>query len=148
MKRVLACVVAGMLFASLSSTAMAKGHEPFHAGAPGIGDPYFPLAGNGGYDVKHYTLDVSYDPATDALDGVATIEATATENLSSFNLDFHGLEIRSLTVDWWNASWSREGDELTVTPNRGLKKGHKFMVVVHYDGVPELVDRVPVPAES
>ena len=31
-------------------------------GAPGIGDPYFPLDGNGGYDVRHYDLDVTYDP--------------------------------------------------------------------------------------
>ena len=25
-------------------------------GAPGAGDPYFPLAGNGGYDVSNYDL--------------------------------------------------------------------------------------------
>ena len=25
-------------------------------GAPGIGDPYYPLDGNGGYDVAHYDL--------------------------------------------------------------------------------------------
>ena len=35
-------------------------------GAPGVGDDYFPLYGNG-YDVKHYLLKVSYDPATDRL---------------------------------------------------------------------------------
>ena len=68
-------------------------------GAPGIGDPYFPLDGNGGYDVLHYDLDVRYDPATDVLTGVATIVASALEDLSSFNLDLEGLEVRSVTVD-------------------------------------------------
>ena len=52
-----------------------------------MGDEYFPLDGNGGYDVKHYDLDLAYDPATDTLTGVARIEARATQNLSSFNLD-------------------------------------------------------------
>ena len=60
------------------------------AGAPGVGDDYFPLYGNGGYDVRHYLLRVSYDPATDRLVGVATISARATQNLSRFNLDFVG----------------------------------------------------------
>ena len=136
MKRFLACAVIGVLCAFTGSAAAST----FHPGAPGIGDPYFPLAGNGGYDVGHYSLDVSYDPATAHLDGVATIEATATENLSSFNLDFHGLNVHSITVDWWNATWTRDGDELTVTPKRGLKSGRPFTVVVHYEGEPGIID--------
>ena len=38
-------------------------------GRPGAGDPYFPLDGNGGYDVQHYLLDVAYDPPTGRLVG-------------------------------------------------------------------------------
>ena len=49
----------------------------FGPGAPGIGDPYFPLDGNGGYDVRHYDLDLTYDPDTDLLTGVATITAAS-----------------------------------------------------------------------
>ena len=37
----------------------------FTAGAPGVGDVYYPLAGNGGYDVEHYDITGTYDPATD-----------------------------------------------------------------------------------
>ena len=51
--------------------------------APGLGDPYFPLDGNGGYDARHYQLDLRYDPATDMLRGRATIRARATQNLSA-----------------------------------------------------------------
>ena len=121
--------------------AMAAGHtvKKFGPGAPGIGDPYYPLAGNGGYDAKHYDLDIAYDPATDVLRGVAVIRARATKNLSSFNLDFVGLTIRSLTVDGRQASRSRDKGELTVTPKHGIRKGDRFTVVVAYDGVPELV---------
>lgn len=108
-------------------------------GAPGIGDPYFPLDGNGGYDVKHYLLDVSYDPATDELEGVASIHARATQNLSRFNLDFVGMTVRAVWVDGRAARWSRSGDELTITPRRGLRKRHSFRVVVVYDGVPQTI---------
>ena len=30
------------------------GNGRCHAGAPGLGDDYYPLSGNGGYDVAHY----------------------------------------------------------------------------------------------
>src|SRR5687768_16554387 len=59
----------------------------FAPGAPGIGDPYFPMYGNGGYDVRHYTIKIKYDPGADQLTGVTIIEATATAGLSRFNLD-------------------------------------------------------------
>jgi aminopeptidase N len=108
-----------------------------HAGAPGVGDDYYPLYGNGGYDVKHYLLKVSYDPATDRLVGVATISARATENLCRFNLDFQGLTVRSVVVNGRRARWSRSQDhELTITPKHKLKKDRRFTTVVRYDGVP------------
>ena len=43
----------------------------------GVGDPYFPTYGNGGYDVAHYDLAVRYDPATKVLQGTASIDARA-----------------------------------------------------------------------
>jgi aminopeptidase N len=108
-------------------------------GAPGIGDPYFPLDGNGGYDVSHYDLDVRYEPATDVLTGVATIKAHALQDLSSFDLDFVGLTVRSVTVDGKPAAWSRAGQELTITPGHGLPVGCQFTTVVSYDGVPQTI---------
>ena len=88
--------------------ASGGGGGDFRPGAPGVGDDYFPLYGNGGYDVKHYLLKVSYDPATDRLVGVATISARATQNLSSFNLDFVGLTVRSIKVNGRSAGWSAD----------------------------------------
>jgi hypothetical protein len=114
----------------------ANAQPTFRPGAPGIGDPYFPLAGNGGYDVRHYGLDVRYTPDNDRLVAVAVITARATQNLSAFNLDFHGLTLRSLTVDGRAARWARNGDELTFTPRKGLTSGRTFVVTARYDGVP------------
>ena len=108
-----------------------------HAGAPGVGDDYYPLYGNGGYDVRHYLLKVSYDPATDRLVGVARISARATENLCRFNLDFQGLTVRSVMVNGRRARWARSQDhELTITPRHKLHKGRGFTTIVRYDGVP------------
>jgi hypothetical protein len=112
----------------------------FRPGSPGLGDPYFPLDGNGGYDVKHYLLDVRYHPATDVLQGTATIRVRATQDLSRFNLDFVGLTVDSITVDGSPATWSRDGGELMVTPAQGLPRGQTFFVVVRYHGVPEPIE--------
>jgi aminopeptidase N len=117
--------------------APAADHEPtFTPGRPGIGDEYFPLAGNGGYDVTHYGLAVRYQPRTDLLVGRAAIHASATQNLSRFNLDFEGLTVRSVRVDGRRATWRHDGGELIITPSRGLRAGHHFTTVVRYDGVP------------
>lgn len=109
----------------------------FTPGAPGIGDPYFPLAGNGGYDVADYDLALSYQPVTDVLTGVATIRARATQSLSRFNLDLDVLTVRSVLVDGRPAAWTHQRGELTVLPVAGLPVGRTFTTVIRYDGVPE-----------
>jgi hypothetical protein len=109
---------------------------PFTPGAPGIGDPYFPTDGNGGYDADHYLLDLRYEPSTDVLQGVATMEAEATQNLSTFNLDFNGMNVRRITIDGRPATWTRNADELTITPPGAIKNGKDFTSVITYDGVP------------
>jgi aminopeptidase N len=108
------CPVAAPVAPAPSPTTTPVAPADFHPGAAGIGDTYFPLDGNGGYDVEHYALDLSYDPATGVLAGSATITATATENLSAFNLDFDtravdgtdAITIGSITVDGAPADWS------------------------------------------
>ena len=109
-------------------------------GAPGIGDPYFPGDGNGGYDVKHYDLALSVTPATHKIRARARLVARATESLSSFNLDLVGLTIDAVRVNGRPAQWSRSGQELTVTPAVSLARGAKFRVTVRYHGRPVVLD--------
>ncbi len=68
-------------------------------GAAGIGDPYFPKLGNGGYDVQNYTITMDVNPPANTVTGSTTITANTTESLSSFNLDFHGPTLDSVTVN-------------------------------------------------
>jgi hypothetical protein len=133
-------VVLALALTASPAEAASVDKEPPRPGAAGHGDPYYPLDGNGGYDVQHYGLDLRYTPATHVLAGTATIQARATESLSAFNLDLKGLTVRSITVDGGSASWSRDGGELTVTPRRSLPSGHKFTTRVVYDGVPETLN--------
>ncbi|MFE9435195.1 M1 family metallopeptidase [Streptomyces sp. NPDC006640] len=106
-------------------------------GADGIGDTYFPQLGNGGFDARHYALDVAYDPATDRLDGRTTLTARATQNLSSFDLDLQKLDVTKVEVNGRRAQFRRSGDEIRVTPRGPLAKGRTFTVTVTYGGVPE-----------
>jgi len=128
-----------LVVAVLAAAAPAGAADRFTPGSPGLGDPFFPLAGNGGYDVAHYTLRLGYDPATRQLDGRATIRAVATQDLSRFDLDLRGFRISRLSVDGRPASFTRQGQELVITPARGLRAGHRFTVVVRYAGVPAVV---------
>ena len=133
------CTLGVVLLAVLAVPAQAASAVEFSPGSAGLGDPFFPLAGNGGYDVAHYSLVFSYDPATRQFDGTATITATATQNLSRFDLDLRGFDIDRLTVNGAAASFTRDGQELVITPAAGLPAGALFTVVVGYAGIPSVV---------
>lgn len=131
---------AAVLMVPSIPTAVAGGsgekNGRYGAGAPGIGDAYFPLAGNGGYDVRSYDIRGSYDPATDVFAATTKIKATATQNLYRFNLDLVGMEISRLVVNDKRAKWTRTATELVVTPQRKLKKGQPITITATYAGVP------------
>lgn len=129
-------MAAAMTFAVAPSSAGAAS-PGFRPGAPGLGDPYFPLEGNGGYDAQHYLLNLAYDPATKVLRGTVHMLARATQDLSRFDLDFQQLTVRSVTVNGRKATYARDGQELIVTPDKGLRYQSVFDVGVTYDGIPQ-----------
>lgn len=120
-------------------TACGGGGVHGKPGASGVRDPYFPKMGNGGYDVSHYGLTLSYDPRGKHLDGTAEITARATQNLSAFHLDLKGLDVEDVTVEGKAARWNRAGQELTVRPHDDLDKGETFRATVRYSGTPETI---------
>ena len=105
----------------------------------GIGDPYYPLLGNRGYDVLHYTLDLSVNVATNTLNATATIKARATQDLRSFNLDFQGLQIQTIRVQGSAATFHRTQHELTVVPATPVRAGTTFTTIGVYKGSPKPV---------
>jgi aminopeptidase N len=158
-------VVVGIGVVGLPGATAAPGGQPgprFTAGAAGAGDDYFPLAGNGGYDVQHYDLDITYTPPDPApaplegdFEGVATISMVATQDLDRFNLDLRGMDVSALTVNGrlaraveppaagaevdGAAYWHVQDDaarvwELTVQPRPKIKAGQEVEVVVEYGG--------------
>ncbi len=106
-------------------------------GASGLRDAYFPKAGNGGYQVDHYALDLDYDPEDGILHGTAVITARAEQGLSSFNLDLSGLKVEGVTVQGEAARFNRTGNELTVRPAEDLTAGEVFRTQVDYSGRPK-----------
>jgi aminopeptidase N len=110
--------------------------EDLNPSADGLGDPYYPKLGNGGYDVRHYDLEIGVDLQSNRLDASATLEATANQALRSFTLDFLGYAIEQIVVDGQPAEYTRQGSELTVTPASALQSGQAFTVAVEYSGEP------------
>jgi len=114
------------------SAAAARTDAPVD-GASGIGDPYWPLDGNGGIDVASYAISNRYALATKRLSGHTRVELTATSDLTSFSLDFL-LRVSKVTVDGTEAAFSKSdgGHELRITPAAPLVAGSKHSVVVSY----------------
>lgn len=154
-------VIAGL--GTIGAAAAPKGPGPrYTAGATGAGDAYFPFAGNGGYDVQHYDLDLTYTPPAAApaplegeLEGIATIDLVATQDLDRFNLDLRDMDVQALTVNGKRASevappadgvevdgaayWQVQDDgarvwELTVQPRPKIKSGQSVQLVIEYGG--------------
>jgi aminopeptidase N len=167
--RVAALITTGLVSSWLVGVAPAAtaapgnpGQPRFTAGAAGAGDAYFPYAGNGGYDVRHYDLKLRYTPPAPApaplqgqLQGTATIDLVATQDLDRFNLDLRGMTVQSLTVNGKKATgivppapgaevdgaayWQVQDDvqrqwELTVQPRPKPKAGDTVRLVVTYGG--------------
>jgi aminopeptidase N len=143
-RRIVCLLVLIAAYLAAGATPAIAQTAGFSPGAPGIGDPYFPLEGNGGYDVQHYDLRFSYDPATDRLDALNKITATATQNLSRFDLDFQQLTVKGVDVNDRAASFTRDGQELVITPSTGIADGSTFSVNVRYSGVPQTIVGSPI----
>ena len=127
------------LLVCLFAFSFAFAQETPQSGAAGLGDSFYPTLGNGGYDVQHYTLDLTVDMDTNYIDGVATIEATATQSLSSFNLDLIRLNVESVSVNDAAAEFAHDESELTITPQSPLLEGDDFTVTIAYNGSPNPV---------
>jgi len=131
--------VAGICVATMLAMGTVGDAAVTGPGAPGIGDPYFPGYGNGGYDVSHYDVRLRYDPATDRVSGTTTIVAKPTTDLTRFNLDF-ALTTNAVRVNGAVASFTTSGTELQVTPPALLRAGSLMTVVVTYTGIPSEVE--------
>jgi len=116
--------------------AQARDADGPTAGSAGIGDPYFPLDGNGGIDVLHYDVRDRYEFGSGTLSGRTTVTVRATEALSRFNLDLL-LKVTRVRVDGTRASFDKGPQhELRITPATPVAAGQVVTVEVRYAGRP------------
>ena len=129
----IAVSTAGLLVVGLAAAPAATAGGPV-AGSTSGGDPYFPAAGNGGYQVSHYDLQLRYDPPTRALSARADLVGTTSAALRSFSLDLRDLTVSAVTVNGRPAGFAHAGGELVVTPRSPLPANRPFAVSVTYGG--------------
>ncbi len=139
------CVLIWMLSACQPLAGIRSTTNMPVVGASGVGDPLYPQLGNGGYDVTHYTIDLTVNMDDYTLAGATTIAADTTQPLRAFNLDFSGLTVAGITVNGAAAAFRRSGQELTVEPATPLGAGDNFTVTVAYHGAPTSIRDPGVP---
>ena len=120
---------------ALGASALAGGGS----GSSGIGDPFFPQAGNGGYDVSRYSLKLRLGKKARRLRARAKIEAVATQDLRRFNLDYRGPGVRKVKVGGRRARFRQRKSELKIRPRASIAAGERFSVVVRYRGKPRAI---------
>ena len=105
-------------------------------GEPGVGDPYYPQAGNSGYDVTRYQIMINWDPKTQTITGTTTLTARATQSLNSFYFDL-ALHTDKVSVNGVPAeSIARGFSDVYVKPAQSITAGSTFQVVIGYSGKP------------
>ncbi len=123
------------------TTAVLQGIEA----AAGLGDEYYPGLGNAGYDVEHVTLELTIDPFLPRIEGRATFDATATENLESWSVDLVTMFPSEVLVDGSVAAFEQTGGEVRVTPEDPIRAGRAFVMEIAYSGTPIPFDSVAAP---
>jgi aminopeptidase N len=136
MQEIVMLKVSALLVFTGLALGIAQAQSP-SAGAAGAGDHYFPRLGNGGYDAQHYSLDLVVDMDDNVISGTVTMEATATQDLGSFNLDFAGFTIHQIAVnDSSVQGFTRDERELTIVPAAPVASGEPFAAAITYSGTP------------
>jgi len=99
-------------------------------------EPFFPRAGNAGYDALHYEVRLAYQPKDGGIRAATEVDAVATQSLRSFSFDFFGPKVSEVEVGGEAASFRRRPGKLVVTPADGIAKGGRFTALIRYSGLP------------
>ena len=91
----------------------------------------FPDIGNGGYNVKHYQIKLNY--ASGSISASTTVTAEAKKRLSSFSLDFEGLDVTRVRVGGQPRA-QRHNNKLVITPRSPVSG--TFKTKITYSGKP------------
>jgi aminopeptidase N len=121
-----------LLLAAAATNAPAAGKKPER-------EPFFPRAGNVGYEVRHYDVHLDYQPRSGFLQATVRLQARALQSLRRFSLDLNGLRVTRVLVNDAPARFNRGRGKLKVTPRTPVVARDVFAVRVDYRGVPRKV---------
>lgn len=101
-------------------------------------DPYLPEAGNFGYRVSRYELDLEYKTAINRLSGSAAITAVTLAEIKTFTLDLaDALSVSKVSVNGKRpAHYRTAAGKLHITLAERLPAGAAMTVGIRYSGNP------------
>lgn len=99
-------------------------------------EPFFPAAGNSGYDAVDYDVNLTFKPQSGRIKARTLILARAEDDLRRLSLDFRGPRVRKVRVESRAAEFRRRGSKLVIFPRQAIEAGSLFLVDVDYRGVP------------
>jgi aminopeptidase N len=102
-------------------------------------EPFFPRAGNDGYDVLHYGASFAFQPSSGEIRADTALTVEATRALRRFSLDLEGLRVTSVELDQGAARFSRSRGKLWIEPAEAIAAGRRFDLAVYYHGRPHAI---------
>jgi aminopeptidase N len=99
-------------------------------------EPFFPRAGNDGYNALAYRVSLGFKPKSGRIKAETAIEAAATEPLKRFSFDFFGPRVSEVKMGREPVRFRRRPGKLIVFPAQPIATGETFTTVVRYSGIP------------
>ena len=121
---------------SETSPGVADPGDPYEqARSQPVEDSYYPDQGDPGVDTLHYGLDLTWDPDSSTLTGIADVTLRATKDADRLQLDLlDALAVESVTVDGADVEF-RQGDNHLVV-QRAVAADEHLTLQVSYAGTP------------
>lgn len=101
-------------------------------------EPFFPHAGNYGYDALEYEVALEYEGPRQPIGASATIKLRATQRLRTVSFDFRGPRVLSVKGPW-GRSFRQSRGKLVYLPKAPIKAGSHFFIEVRYYGRPPTI---------
>tara|TARA_B100000902_G_scaffold393699_1_gene448462 strand:+ start:2496 stop:4148 length:1653 start_codon:yes stop_codon:yes gene_type:complete len=96
------------------------------------------------YRVSFYDINIDFDIENQSLNGFVNIKAESRRDLNRLQIDLaENLNIKKITYQNQNLSFSREFDAVLIDFKSTIKKGSIFEFTVFYQGIPQGADNPP-----
>lgn len=127
----LAILAALALFLAAGVANSVPGPRPTRGFAEPDSPPHYDRVRE--YDLIHSVLDVRFDWKAKAVEGTVTHRlAPLRSDLSRVHFDQVGMTFKKVLVDGEEATWTTEGDTLTVIPPHPIPRGQEAEIAITY----------------